>query len=301
MKEIVVLIDETQADNIETGSKVIKKEPDGWVLYTKDSTRKLGGPYKTREEAEERERQVQFFKHQKEGQKKEAGTRLEIPDELASDVKALEEVKQGKVSAIIGAWPKWAGSFSACVTQLEGKPGITDPKALCAWLHKQAEGKWPAEKKELESEEDEKARSEGRGAGGPRQGDGGASVCACSKCDYEVEHKKGTPCNEMKCPECDVALVGKAESETAGEQTRRALTTQTAGSVETQVKEANTSIIGRLLKGISDLKREITKAFVVHDESPETLSTKSGFKTFTGSDGRPGCSPGPPKIGRAHV
>ena len=42
---------------------MIRKTPKGYVLYSTDGSRKLGGPYKTRAEALRRERQVQFFKH----------------------------------------------------------------------------------------------------------------------------------------------------------------------------------------------------------------------------------------------
>ena len=42
---------------------MIRKTARGYVLYSTDGSRKLGGPYKTRAEALERERQVQFFKH----------------------------------------------------------------------------------------------------------------------------------------------------------------------------------------------------------------------------------------------
>jgi hypothetical protein len=42
---------------------LIKKTAKGFVLYSKDGSRRLGGPYRTREEALKRERQVQFFKH----------------------------------------------------------------------------------------------------------------------------------------------------------------------------------------------------------------------------------------------
>lgn len=47
---------------------MIRKTPKGYVLYSKskgsDGKRKrLGGPYKTRAQAEKRERQVQYFKH----------------------------------------------------------------------------------------------------------------------------------------------------------------------------------------------------------------------------------------------
>ncbi len=44
---------------------MIKKTAKGYVLYSKDGSQKLGGPYRTREEALRRERQVQFFKHSK--------------------------------------------------------------------------------------------------------------------------------------------------------------------------------------------------------------------------------------------
>jgi hypothetical protein len=44
---------------------MIKKTARGYVLYSKDGSRKLGGPYRRREEALRRERQVQYFKHAK--------------------------------------------------------------------------------------------------------------------------------------------------------------------------------------------------------------------------------------------
>lgn len=42
---------------------MIRKTAKGYLLYSKGGSRKLGGPYRTREEALKRERQVQFFKH----------------------------------------------------------------------------------------------------------------------------------------------------------------------------------------------------------------------------------------------
>lgn len=56
---------------------------------------------------------------------------------------------------------------------------------------------------------EELERGKGKGKGGKPQGDGGASKCVCEKCGYEIEHKKGTPCNEQKCPKCNIPLVGK--------------------------------------------------------------------------------------------
>ena len=46
---------------------MIKKTPKGYVLLSRKTGKKLGGPYKTREEALKRERQVQFFKRHKAG------------------------------------------------------------------------------------------------------------------------------------------------------------------------------------------------------------------------------------------
>lgn len=60
-------------------------------------------------------------------------------------VMSVKEEKQGNIDALIDTWDSWAGSFTKCVEVLSGRPGITDPEALCAWLHNEAEGKWPTE------------------------------------------------------------------------------------------------------------------------------------------------------------
>ncbi len=44
---------------------MIRKKPQGYVLLSKTTGKKLGGPYKTRDQALKRERQVQFFKRRK--------------------------------------------------------------------------------------------------------------------------------------------------------------------------------------------------------------------------------------------
>lgn len=60
----------------------------------------------------------------------------------------------------------------------------------------------------------DKARGDGQGNGGSRQGDGGADICVCPECGKEVEHKKGIPCSKIKCSKCDVAMVGKNKATT---------------------------------------------------------------------------------------
>ncbi|HUT62152.1 MAG TPA: hypothetical protein VNA25_30300 [Phycisphaerae bacterium] len=57
----------------------------------------------------------------------------------------------------------------------------------------------------------EMALGEGRGVGGPRQGVGGTDTCICPECKWETKHDRGTPCAEMKCEKCGVAMVGKEE------------------------------------------------------------------------------------------
>ena len=52
-------------------------------------------------------------------------------------------------------------------------------------------------------------RGEGKGVGGPKQGDGGTETCVCPECGSEYAHEKGTPCNAKVCKQCNVKLVGK--------------------------------------------------------------------------------------------
>jgi hypothetical protein len=58
-----------------------------------------------------------------------------------------------------------------------------------------------------------KARGEGQGVGNEPQGDGGAETCVCPQCGYEMEHDRGTPCNEVECPECGAMMTGKSQEE----------------------------------------------------------------------------------------
>jgi hypothetical protein len=44
---------------------VIKKVKSGYQVVSETTGKNLGGPYKTKEEAKKRLRQVEFFKHQK--------------------------------------------------------------------------------------------------------------------------------------------------------------------------------------------------------------------------------------------
>ena len=50
---------------------------------------------------------------------------------------------------------------------------------------------------------------QGRGAGLPARGEGGANKCVCPKCGDSVSHERGTPCNELTCPKCGVQMIGR--------------------------------------------------------------------------------------------
>lgn len=88
---------------------------------------------------------------------------LEIPRSIVAKICptcAEEMEKQGIASITIkrGQLPKgwttesvkkfWSsigGSFTTCVEKLTGVAEVDNPEAFCAWMHEQAEGKWPAE------------------------------------------------------------------------------------------------------------------------------------------------------------
>ncbi|HEX5482880.1 MAG TPA: hypothetical protein VFZ08_09680 [Terriglobia bacterium] len=44
---------------------MIKKVKEGYKVVSEKTGKNLGGPYKTKEEAQKRLRQVEFFKHKK--------------------------------------------------------------------------------------------------------------------------------------------------------------------------------------------------------------------------------------------
>lgn len=88
------------------------------------------------------------------------------------------------------------------------------------------------------TDEGDKARGEGQGVGGPRQGDAGTDICVCPECGYEMEHKRGAPCNEVECPKCGSKMTGVTDAETTtarGEAGRTVIAGQ-AGEIESQVK-----------------------------------------------------------------
>lgn len=50
---------------------------------------------------------------------------------------------------------------------------------------------------------------QGRGGRGGRrggQGFGPGGQCVCPSCGTKVAHKRGIPCNQMKCPKCGAPM-----------------------------------------------------------------------------------------------
>lgn len=102
-EEVTLSIGDARRGYILAGhaQEVIRQQKGKWFLWSKDGTRNLGGPYDTRGEAEEREGEIQFFKHQEESEPEPAT----VPDPELELEQAAEDQKDGK------DWHKEAGEW----------------------------------------------------------------------------------------------------------------------------------------------------------------------------------------------
>lgn len=51
-------------------------------------------------------------------------------------------------------------------------------------------------------------RGQGMGRmGGNRPGAGPSGYCACPSCGAKVEHQRGVPCYQMRCPKCGATMI----------------------------------------------------------------------------------------------
>ncbi len=82
----------------------IVHEKSGWFVYSEDGSKKLGGPYKTKEEADKRLGEIEYFKHQDKGQAKYQSTGL-----LALDPRAF-----GLEFAVLGGSGEVKPPFEEC-------------------------------------------------------------------------------------------------------------------------------------------------------------------------------------------
>ena len=59
---------------------------------------------------------------------------------------------------------------------------------------------------------DQGGNGQGLGKGGGRGRNNGSALgtggsCVCAKCGAKLPHQQGTPCTQLKCPECGNTLV----------------------------------------------------------------------------------------------
>lgn len=73
--------------------KKLKGRKTDWFLLSSAGTRKLGGPYRAREDAVARERQVQFFKHRNPGEKAVGGLADWVPDTAFDPIQLRRGIK----------------------------------------------------------------------------------------------------------------------------------------------------------------------------------------------------------------
>lgn len=114
-------------------TEVIRQEDGKWFLYDKAGTKRIAGPFNTREEALRVERAIHARK----------------ANESVITEQGIKE--QGNIQSLLNFWRAQSdpGTFRKCVSTLSGKPNITNVQALCAWIHKQATGIWPAQHESL--------------------------------------------------------------------------------------------------------------------------------------------------------
>ena len=111
--------------------------------------------------------------------------------------------------------------------EMDGEKAVViDPEATCL---KDAADACPVDAIELDDESEEEPepkpgidrpniRRSGRGKGqsrrsgqdagrGPGFGEGPGGYCICPNCNHREPHQIGTPCFEVKCPECNTTMI----------------------------------------------------------------------------------------------
>ena len=77
---------------------------------------------------------------------------------------------------------------------------------------------------------------DGQGQDNEPQGDGGVDMCVCPECGYEMEHERGTPCNEIECPECG-AMMGPMEETVNDLEELRELLAKALDMIDSKISE----------------------------------------------------------------
>lgn len=124
--------------------KKLKGRKVDWFLLSSMGTRKLGGPYRTRAEAQERERQVQFFKRQA----NPGMSQLRKIAELHPDDRAIVGSAIGSVAGFMIAPP--LAPLGAAAGHIAGKR-MGQPKQNPIFGKKKKKGPQPPKRKEHRS------------------------------------------------------------------------------------------------------------------------------------------------------
>lgn len=54
----------------------------------------------------------------------------------------------------------------------------------------------------MEKGKGQDSSGKGRGMGGGSKALGPGGYCICPKCGHRIPHKRGSPCFDIRCPEC---------------------------------------------------------------------------------------------------
>jgi hypothetical protein len=149
---------------------MIRKVGEKWVLFSSDGKKQLG-EFDSKEAALKRERQIQFFKHQKADLAVAEGaasvfTAEEMAEVCPDCARAMIEIgvervdltqKAGNVENLAKHMSKKYGGDPGFFTKCMGSSELSDydqdkRAAICARAHKIAIGKWPAEKADVEKD-----------------------------------------------------------------------------------------------------------------------------------------------------
>ena len=119
----------------------------------------------------------------------------------------------------------------------------------------------------------EKARGDGQGNGGERQGDGGADTCVCPDCKKEVPHVKGTPCADTKCPDCGTPMIGKSLDEKVEEKKEEP-------KEEVAKEEPEEEKVADIAKLLKDLTTSIAELSTFIKERVKTIEVSAEKKSI---------------------
>lgn len=122
-----------------------------------------------------------------------------------------------------------------------------------------------------------KATGEGQGVGGERQSVGGTDTCYCHDCSISIKHKRGEPCNDLKCPKCGNPLTGIEKSKNhslkneINQMEKEVTKLEKEATALTEEKELRKKLEEMVLK-VKTMQDKLTK----QDEPPEAEPEPEG-------------------------